>query len=281
MYVNSNNCCANQLNVPFPGPNHDIHDACPDGCQFGSDVEVANLLRSSLEELFHETRVNIYFAGHLHWIQRQAAVYQGRTVQHSETILNSDLDLGDNSSVVPDYDGPVAFHDNPQATVHILIGTAGQGFQIRPMDPRPEWNEALYEKFGYAILNVVNSTCLVWETINNVDGSIIDKVVITQPLNQPLHWDHKSPLDSIKHDESSNTGPNSIGFSQSFAIIFIIVAGVFTVSSFMKKHYSKYHIRDSTILMTLSTESTSSGEETPFNISHSFIEAQTHRHAHP
>ena len=100
------------------------------GCQFGSDLGVADLLRESLDELFHETRVNVYFAGHLHWIQRQAAIYQQRTVQHAEKVPNGSLRLGPLSSVVSNYEGLVAFHDNPQATVHMLIGTAGQGFQV-------------------------------------------------------------------------------------------------------------------------------------------------------
>ena len=44
------------------------------------------------------------------------------------------------------------------------------------------------EEFAYAVLTAVNGTCLVWELINNVDNTVLDKMVITQPSRFPISF---------------------------------------------------------------------------------------------
>ena len=186
LYVNSNNCCNHpKPGIPIPGPNDDVTEACDNGCNFGSDRQVMFMLQDSLEDLLYKYRVNLAFSGHLHWIQRQSAVYRNKVVQAAKMVSNSDINLGEADSIISNYEGRVALHENPQATVYTLVGTAGQGFQFRPADPTPEWNEMTMEEFGYAIITATNSTCLIWELINNVDDTILDKMVITQPLLFP------------------------------------------------------------------------------------------------
>merc|ERR1711871_1049167 len=155
------------------GPNDDVTEACDNGCNFGSDRQVMFMLQDSLEDLLYKYRVNLAFSGHLHWIQRQSAVYRNKVVQAAKMVSNSDINLGEADSIISNYEGRVALHENPQATVYTLVGTAGQGFQFRPADPTPEWNEMTMEEFGYAIITATNSTCLIWELINNVDDTIL------------------------------------------------------------------------------------------------------------
>lgn len=47
---------------------------------------VMEMLQESIEPLLHRYGVNLAFAGHLHEIQRQSAVYRGDVVQAAEII---------------------------------------------------------------------------------------------------------------------------------------------------------------------------------------------------
>lgn len=60
------------------------------------------------------------------------------------------------------------------------------------------------EEFGYAIVTAANSTCLVWELINNVDNTILDKMVITQPPSFPSSFG----MDQHSY-EKANTADNA------------------------------------------------------------------------
>ena len=69
----------------------------------------------------------------------------------------------------------------------------GQGFQIRPESPTPQWNELTVQEYGYAIVTAVNSTCLIWETIRNSDDKVIDKMILMQSATPTLSFE-KSPM---------------------------------------------------------------------------------------
>ena len=85
-------------------------------------MAVMQLLQNNIEDLLYNYRVNIAFSGHLHEIQRQSAVYRGEVVQAATMI--PDLDIP-NGGVSSSQEQAVAFHDDPQATVYMVIGTAG------------------------------------------------------------------------------------------------------------------------------------------------------------
>ena len=141
-------------------------------------------------------------------------------------VFNEDINLRETDSIVNDYAGLVAFHENPQATIYTVIGTAGQGFQIRPADPTPEWNELVMEEFAYAVLTAVNGTCLVWELINNVDNTVLDKMVITQPSRFPISFGMSQ--ETFEH-EWINGDPMSYRFS---IAIFMCIIVLFVVNRF-------------------------------------------------
>jgi acid phosphatase type 7 len=175
VYLNSNLCCKENV-------------TCGTDCYLGSDQGVSKMLQDSIEPLLYRYRVNIAFSGHLHEIQRQAAVHRGGINELlpgaylQNAVMVDSLDIPSDASTRP-YDGKIAFHDDPQATVYMLIGTAGQGFQVRPMSSTPAWNEETFLEYGYGVVTAVNATCLIWETIRSADDSIIDKMVIIQSLD--------------------------------------------------------------------------------------------------
>merc|ERR1712023_338825 len=143
-------------------------------------------------------------------------------------VLNDDVNLEETDSIVNDYTGIVALHENPQATVYTLIGTAGQGFQNRLADPTPEWNELGLEEFGYAVVTAVNRTCLVWELINNIDNSILDKMVITQPSRFPPSFgmsQEKFEAEWIGGSPTSNVFSGGAYLYAAFVLLSVLIVG--------------------------------------------------------
>eukprot|EP01038_Epipyxis_sp_PR26KG_P012938 gene12938-17346_t len=154
MYVDSDLCC-----------DDNVDDNCV-SCYEGSDVGVMQLLQQTIEPLIHQYKVNLAFSGHFHNMQRQAAVYQNKVVQNSTIIMNSDGDL-------------VAYHDNPNATVWMVIGSAGNGPDYSSKNY--SWSEKYWNNvYGYAILTATNASYLNWQLVNSANNEVIDRMVITQ-----------------------------------------------------------------------------------------------------
>jgi hypothetical protein len=86
-------------------------------CWDGSDVAVMQLLRDNIEPLLHSYRVQLGFSGHFHVVERQKAVYQGKVVQNSTSFIDED-------------GNEVALYNNAQATVWLVVGTAGSLYCI-------------------------------------------------------------------------------------------------------------------------------------------------------
>ena len=77
-------------------------------------------------------------------------------------------------------------HNNPQATVHMVIGTGGAMFTKNYVVPFPDWNEMVMYEYGYARVEAVNATYLHWEWVNSQTLEVRDRVVITQ---DDSNWD--------------------------------------------------------------------------------------------
>jgi hypothetical protein len=139
-----------------------------DNGSYNSDVEVMNLLIDNIEPLLYENNVNLAFWGHNHCVQRQSAVLNKTVVQTAKMV-----------------DG-VAVHNNPQATVHMVIGTGGADFTFNNVYPPPEWNELVFHEWGYARVTVSSPNMLLWEWVNNTNGVVMDTMTITQsyPIKQ-------------------------------------------------------------------------------------------------
>jgi hypothetical protein len=78
-----------------------------------SDITVMNLLIDNIEPLLWKYRVNLAYWGHNHVVQRQSAVLNRTVVQRSTQIYETPYEIATN------------VHTDPQATVHMVIGTAG------------------------------------------------------------------------------------------------------------------------------------------------------------
>jgi hypothetical protein len=94
-----------------------------------SDITVMNLMIANLEPLLWKYKVNLGFYGHNHAIQRHSAVYNKIVVQASEARVDPTTGL------------TVYWHENPQATVHMIVGTGGAAFSKNAVTPKPSWNE--------------------------------------------------------------------------------------------------------------------------------------------
>lgn len=137
------------------------------GGSVSSDLVVMDSMIANLEPLLFQHRVNIGFYGHNHVVQRQAAVYNKTLVQKSKDVTD------ENGKVIH-------MHENPQATVHMVIGTGGASFTKNAVEPKPDWNEMYMYEYGYARVTAVNATYLDWEWVLSSTGEVWDHMVITQ-----------------------------------------------------------------------------------------------------
>ncbi len=132
-----------------------------------SDVTVMDRMILNLEPLLYKYRVNIGFYGHNHVVQRQSAVLNKEVIQAS----TPKVDAAGNT---------VHWHEDPQATVHMVVGTGGASFTKTAMADPPAWNEMVFYEYGYARIEATNASHLNWEWVKSETGEILDRMVITQ-----------------------------------------------------------------------------------------------------
>lgn len=132
-----------------------------------SDIVVMDNLIANIEPLLFQYKVNIGFYGHNHVVQRHSAVYNKTVVQAATVVYDEDFN-------------EVNVHDDPQATVHFVVGTGGASFTKNYVTPYPEWNEMVMYEYGYARVEAVNATYLSWEWVNSQTMEIRDRVVFKQ-----------------------------------------------------------------------------------------------------
>jgi hypothetical protein len=132
-----------------------------------SDGYVSDLMILHLEPLLWKYRVNVGFYGHNHVVQRQTAVLNRQVIQKSEERKDAE-------------GNSVFYHEDPQATVHWVIGTAGASFTVTAVDPKPEWNEMYMYEYGYARVTAVNASYLDWQWVHSMSGEVWEHVVLTQ-----------------------------------------------------------------------------------------------------
>lgn len=179
-----------------------------------SDIVVMEAMIANMEHLLFKYRVNIGFYGHNHAVQRMSAVYNSKVEQAASMTLDAD-------------GNEIAWHTNPQATVHMVIGTGGAKFTVNYIDPYPEWCEKVFYQYGYAKVTAVNETYLFWEWIDASDNIVYDRMVITQSTNFDEPWvlTSTSPKDSNESDEA--LGDVTIAFIVIGAVLFVAVIGFF------------------------------------------------------
>ena len=112
-----------------------------------------------LEPLLMKYKVNLAFYGHNHVVQRHAAVYNKTVVQLAVKRVE------DNKTIW--------WHENPQATVHMVVGTGGAGFTVNAVDPKPVWNELYFYEYGYARVTALSAERMDWEWINSSTSEVI------------------------------------------------------------------------------------------------------------
>jgi len=72
-------------------------------------------------------------------------------------------------------------HADPQATVYAVVGCAGAGFSNNTdLSHPPAWSECVMNQYGYARLVAPNASQLRVEFVSNVDGRVLDRILLLQ-----------------------------------------------------------------------------------------------------
>jgi hypothetical protein len=201
-----------------------------------SAIPVMDCLISNIEPLLFKYRVNVALWAHHHSYQRHSAIYQSKVVQKSQTIkadIQSDDTVGFEN---------VDVYFNPQATVHMIVGTGGADFSFDDIgetvdSPFPDgnasmswyaWSEIFFYRYGFSRLTAVNSTHLEIIFRCSTDGNIYDRSLIIQPFGDNLNW---SVSDSGKEkNEAQNAFVNDKikTFSENSNDLLGIATGIFS-----------------------------------------------------
>lgn len=204
------------------------------GGSWPSDIVTMQTLIDNVEPLLLRYKVNLCFYGHNHVMQRQAAVYQQKVVQPSspETI-----------------DGEtVHVHRNPQAPVHMVIGSGGAKLSRNAVYPQPAWNELVLNEWGFAVVKVHNASYLEWAWTDCQDGQVKDRMVITQDA-KALATPWPCPAGATCLPDATASGTNApssdakarnrravvIGCSVAAALLFLVCAALWRFYSLHSK----------------------------------------------
>eukprot|EP01102_Stenamoeba_stenopodia_P008659 TRINITY_DN2516_c0_g2_i1.p1 TRINITY_DN2516_c0_g2~~TRINITY_DN2516_c0_g2_i1.p1 ORF type:complete len:532 (+),score=131.78 TRINITY_DN2516_c0_g2_i1:125-1720(+) len=124
----------------------------------GACEDNASIFRAELEQLFYEQKVDLVITGHVHAYERTYPVYNGTTYQS---------------------------YENPQAPIYLLNGAAGNKEQLEHHwwsgDKFPEWSANRFAAYGFAQLQIINSTMLTWNFYAANNNTIIDTMTVTKP----------------------------------------------------------------------------------------------------
>lgn len=155
-----------------------------------SDVTVSQDLVDNIEQMLYDNNVNVAFWGHNHVVQRQTAVKNYKVVQYSTLVTDAN-------------GNEVHHHEDPQATVHMVVGTGGARFTVNYVTPYPNWCEMVFYKFGYARVEAVNATYLTWDWVQSSDGQVLDRMSISQSGTKWTSADDSSDTTTLASGEKA------------------------------------------------------------------------------
>jgi acid phosphatase type 7 len=108
-----------------------------------------------LERLFHEQKVDFYFAGHMHSYERMWPVYR------EQTLANN--------------------YHNPESPVYLIGGSPGCQEQLDRFDYTPyPWSAFRADAYGFGIMTVYNETDIQWQQIHAENGTVLDEIWVHQ-----------------------------------------------------------------------------------------------------
>jgi hypothetical protein len=189
-----------------------------------SDIVVSDLMIANLEPLLWKYRVNFAFYGHNHAVQRQSAVLNKTVIQAAVPVVQPSGET-------------IYVHDNPQATVHLVIGTGGAQFTINAVTPPPAWNELVFYKYGYSKLTAVNASCLDWVWIESSTGLVQDHMVLYQ-TDPDAPWVLPAAADTTSSDNDKKLSSTTVALIVVFSVLFfvsLVAIGYYAWLSYAKK----------------------------------------------
>ena len=135
-----------------------VHFHRPMYCNKDSDCDKpATRLRSEVEALFFDFKVDLVLTGHVHSYERSYPVFDGTVVTTSYTA--------------------------PGAPVYILQGASGNregnNGEYPPLSELSEWTAATSVEIGYGIMSV-SSTQIDWTFYSSASGEALDRFVLSK-----------------------------------------------------------------------------------------------------
>eukprot|EP00929_Paragymnodinium_shiwhaense_P053867 TRINITY_DN27008_c0_g1_i2.p1 TRINITY_DN27008_c0_g1~~TRINITY_DN27008_c0_g1_i2.p1 ORF type:complete len:655 (-),score=91.28 TRINITY_DN27008_c0_g1_i2:3-1943(-) len=171
-----------------------IYCSCDSDCD-----EESAAIRKDVEPLLQKHGVDLFINGHQHNFERSYPMHQGQAVASS--------------------------YKNPQASIYVVTGSAGNSELEEPFDrPQPQWSAYRSNGFGYSVMTVHNATHLQMQFVTTDPpalqtgqplpyGSVIDDFMIEQYGNH--HQLEGAPqqaqpqVAASEHASGSSTRPTS------------------------------------------------------------------------
>ena len=112
-------------------------------------------LQGKLEELLYRHKVDLMVTGHVHYYERDTAIYKDKAAGADEETKT--------------------YIKNAKAPVYIVSGNGGniEGGTLVPLDPKP-WSRFISDSIGYGVLHVLNSTAMYWKQYDAKTKAAVD-----------------------------------------------------------------------------------------------------------
>jgi len=149
---------------------------------------------------------------------------------NKKVIQRSEASTNDQGQIVNTF-------NNPQATVHFVVGTGGAGFTKNAVSPWPEWNEQVFYLWGYAIASAIDANTLTWTWYNNTDDAVMYRVVITQS-------DPTQPWNLNNSEDPSNSNGTNLAVVVTLSVLIPLVVLLIAMIS-VRKYYADKNLRRS------------------------------------
>jgi hypothetical protein len=177
--------------------------------------------RLQWDELWHLYKVDLMITGHVHSYERVGPTYQNVSQSNQTTW-------------------PAYSYDNPNSTIYIVNGIAGNAYWINPDYTPLPYSEVVSVNISYGALTIFNKTTLLYQQIQSNDSVVIDYMWLTK--NPPVIPSPAGPI------TASTSG--AIYWIMGLLVGIVLLTGTFAIMHWMQKQKNTRITSDSDVLNT-------------------------------
>ena len=163
-----------------------------------------------------------------------------------------------------EYGNDYYLHEDPTATVHMVIGTGGAMFSKNAVDPPPAWNELYFYEYGYARVTAQDASTLKWEWVNSETSQVMDTMVITQS-SRTSYISGTSESDTLTEGEKAAI---TVCLLFAFGLLLYAWYNYYYRKTAEESSTSTWRTRESRSLSEYDANNTVSALHQKFNVSH-------------